>query len=355
MNLADIPAKYQTVWAVSAAGGYIRTPPQSPSGQPGAADWEQGFPPLTFTQVAAGGSPPFGQDFNGLLQLITAWGQWAQAGGAQPFDATFAGQIGGYPRTAVIPAASQAGVWYNLADGNEENPDTGGSNWVLIGPGMEIGALGGDLTGTIADAIIRDGVIVDAMMVANTLTGASIEQAPAAGFFGALAPGNGGWISGAQAATIIGPKLVIQAQNQQASGTGSGETLSGTTTRVLNTLVVNTIPGASLSGNEVHLPTGSYRVSAQACSQADASITNYVHKIVFHNDDDNVVLVNGTNAGYAGGANNCVVNASLAGFFTLTAPKGCSLLSFVSAACDGGPATHSAWPEVYCNVEIETL
>src|SRR5580692_6623372 len=155
MKLADIPAKFPTVWAVDAVAGTIRTPPQNPPGQVGAASWSSGFPPANFTQVAAGGTPPFGQDVQGLMQEVTAWNQWAQAGGAQPFDGTFAGEIGGYPKSAIIPAASQAGLWYSLIDDNVDNPDAGPSaNWVLIGPGMTIGTLGGDISGTIADAII---------------------------------------------------------------------------------------------------------------------------------------------------------------------------------------------------------
>lgn len=176
MQLSDIPAKFQTVWGVAAAGGTIRTPPQNPSGQPGAADWAQGFPPLTFVQVAAGGVPPFGQDFNGLLQLITAWGQWAQAGGAQPYDGAFAAEIGGYPKSCVIPAATQAGVWYNLADNNSVDPDTVGTNWLLIGPGMEIGALGGDISGTIADATINASAVVTVKIANSAVTNAKMAN-----------------------------------------------------------------------------------------------------------------------------------------------------------------------------------
>jgi|SRR5215469_747994 len=201
MQLSQIPVKFSLIWGEAAAAGTIRTVPLAPSGQAGAASWETGFPSLNFVQVASGGVPPFGQDFNGILAIITAWGQWAQAGGAQPFDPTFATAIGGYPKSCILPAASQAGVWYNLADNNTANPDSGGANWALIGPAM---AVGGDLTGTIANAIIRNGVVVAAMVAANTLTGAQIVQAPAAGFFGALGAGNGGWLSIAQSLGILG-------------------------------------------------------------------------------------------------------------------------------------------------------
>jgi hypothetical protein len=176
MNLADIPAKFAITWASSAAGGTIRTPPENPTGQAGAASFSTGFGALNFVQVASGGVPPFGQDVNGILALITEWGQWAQAGGAQPFDGTFATEIGGYPKSAILPAATQAGVWYNLADGNSGNPDTGAPNWVLIGPGMEIGALGGDISGTIADAVINAGAVTGTKIANATVANVNLAN-----------------------------------------------------------------------------------------------------------------------------------------------------------------------------------
>jgi hypothetical protein len=179
MQLANIPPKFITPFAFEAAAGTIRTVPQLPPSQAGAASWQTGFPSITFVQVASGGVPPFGQDVQYLFNIITAWGRWAQAGGAQPFDGTFASEIGGYPKSALLPAASQAGVWYSLADNNTANPDTGGANWALIGPNMTVGALGGDISGTIADMIIKAGVVTGAKTALNTITNANLANMPA--------------------------------------------------------------------------------------------------------------------------------------------------------------------------------
>jgi hypothetical protein len=164
MQLSEIPLKFSILWGEDAAAGTIRIVPLAPTGQAGAASWESGFPAITFVQTGAGGVPPFGQDFNGAFNIMSAWLQWAQAGGAQPFDATFAAEIGGYPKSCLLPAASQAGIWYNLADNNTANPDTGGSNWVLLGPG----------------------------------------PAPAAGVFGATGAGEGSWLSVPSLAQLLG-------------------------------------------------------------------------------------------------------------------------------------------------------
>ncbi|WP_157653234.1 hypothetical protein [Burkholderia ubonensis] len=100
---------------------------------PGAASLNDGFPPLTFTPIAAGGIPPAGADFNGVLNLITQSIRWAHAGGRYAFSSTFSADanVGGYPAGAVLMSADQQGSWLSLNDNNTDNPDTGaGTKWV---------------------------------------------------------------------------------------------------------------------------------------------------------------------------------------------------------------------------------
>lgn len=100
---------------------------------PGAASLNDGFPPLTFTPIAAGGVPPAGADFNGVLNLITASIRWAHGGGRYAFNATFVADtnVGGYPQGAVLMSADLQGSWLSLNDSNSDNPDTGaGTKWV---------------------------------------------------------------------------------------------------------------------------------------------------------------------------------------------------------------------------------
>lgn len=126
MQLADIPLRYEKVWAVDAAGAYIRVVPvDSQIGvQDGAASFETGFVPDNFTAVSAGGVPPFGQDFNGLLNVMTAWQQWAQAGGANVYNTDFASAVGGYPRGAILNSTIVLDAqWVNYTDGNQTDPD----------------------------------------------------------------------------------------------------------------------------------------------------------------------------------------------------------------------------------------
>lgn len=141
MLASAIPAKFPIPWGKNAGGPYIRTIPQaSQIGiQNGAASLNDGYPPLCFSPVAAGGVPPFGQDFNGINNQITAWLQWVQAGGGVPFwDSTFSAQIGGYPNGAMLQATSGPGnFWISTADNNVTNPDTGGAGWTAFpGPAL---------------------------------------------------------------------------------------------------------------------------------------------------------------------------------------------------------------------------
>jgi hypothetical protein len=134
MQMSSVPLKFSIPWGASAGVGYIRPIP-TPSQitiTPGAASLTDGFPPLNFDPVAAGGVPPFGQDMNGILNWVSQWDQWISAGGPVIYDAAFQTQIGGYPMNALVwsaSASSNAPMWRSMVDNNTTNPDTGGAGW----------------------------------------------------------------------------------------------------------------------------------------------------------------------------------------------------------------------------------
>lgn len=131
MLASNIPAKFPIPFANSAGAGYIRTiPVSSQIGiTNGAASLTDGFVPLNFLPVGSGGVPPFGQDFNGLLNEITSWNRWAQAGGPVGYDSAFSTAIGGYPKGAIIAAATAGNFWLCTVDNNTSDPDTAGAGW----------------------------------------------------------------------------------------------------------------------------------------------------------------------------------------------------------------------------------
>ncbi|WP_313449656.1 hypothetical protein [Atlantibacter hermannii] len=89
----------------------------------GRASYTDGFPPLTRTPIAAGGIPPFGTDFNGVLNDITSAIRWAQAGGGYRYDSTFSSSVGGYPLGAIVNNSTGDGRWFNTIDGNTNSPE----------------------------------------------------------------------------------------------------------------------------------------------------------------------------------------------------------------------------------------
>ncbi|WP_152546254.1 hypothetical protein [Bordetella bronchiseptica] len=133
MQTSDSPSLIPVPFANSGAKNSI---PTSASPTPGLASLETGFPPATMTPIVAGGIPPAGADFNGILNMLSAASRWSQAGGGYTYNAAFSAAIGGYPRGSVLDAAAGGGRWLNLVDNNTNDPDSGGSNWVALGAGI---------------------------------------------------------------------------------------------------------------------------------------------------------------------------------------------------------------------------
>lgn len=138
MHLSDMPTLVAIPFGNNAGSGYIRTiPVPSQIGiTPGAASFHDGFPPLTFTPLGSGGAYVNGEDINGILNFVSAWTRWLQAGSALPFNSAFATAIGGYPELACVQSTAVAGlVWQNTVDGNLTDPDGGSPvGWVQVGP-----------------------------------------------------------------------------------------------------------------------------------------------------------------------------------------------------------------------------
>ena len=149
MYNSQVPSKFVMPFAKNAGVGYIRTVPSASQigVTNGAASLNDGFPPLTFQPVGSGGIPPFGQDFNGLFNQITAWNQWQAAGGTVQYDASFAASIGGYPNHAIVVSSVTTGLfWLNTVDNNLTNPDSGGVGWIAFGPATVLPILTGSAT-----------------------------------------------------------------------------------------------------------------------------------------------------------------------------------------------------------------
>lgn len=132
MLASQSPTSFVAPFAHAAGSGFIRTiPTNSQVGiTAGAASLADGYPPVCFVPVAAGGTPPFGQDTNGILNQLSAGVQWNQVGGEPIYNSAFSTAIGGYPNGAILQSADGTGFWRSTTDNNVSNPDTGGANWL---------------------------------------------------------------------------------------------------------------------------------------------------------------------------------------------------------------------------------
>ena len=114
-----------------AKDGQKASVPQTGTPEDTRASYTEGFPPNTMIPLSQGGIPPYGQDFNGVLNDITTQVQYLQAGAFYPYSAAFAEAIGGYPLGAIILKADGSGRWENTVENNMTDPDSSGAvGWV---------------------------------------------------------------------------------------------------------------------------------------------------------------------------------------------------------------------------------
>ncbi|MEX9949071.1 hypothetical protein AB7X11_11210 [Providencia alcalifaciens] len=100
------------------------------------ATWDQGFGQITMLPVAAGGLPPKGQDFNGVLNQISENIVYLSQGGHFKFSPEYAESIGGYPKGAILQSDDEKKEYQSLIDNNKVNFNTASNisaSWELVG------------------------------------------------------------------------------------------------------------------------------------------------------------------------------------------------------------------------------
>lgn len=120
------PSKILTPWAAS---GLKNTIPASANPVTGNAGYDQGFPAINMTPKEAGGIPPFGQDFNGILFAVTEALRYIQAGGTPTYSAALSTAIGGYPKGAILLGNDGVTTYRSLVDSNTNDPNSVLTGW----------------------------------------------------------------------------------------------------------------------------------------------------------------------------------------------------------------------------------
>lgn len=101
------------------------------------ATWDQGFGQITMLPVSAGGLPPKGQDFNGILNQICETIVHISKGGVFKFSADYAAAINGYPKGAILQSEDEKKYYQSLIDNNKVNFNTASqeqikTSWKLV-------------------------------------------------------------------------------------------------------------------------------------------------------------------------------------------------------------------------------
>lgn len=146
--------------------------------------------------------------------------------------------------------------------------------------------------------------------------------------------------------------LILHVREQQTSGTNGGTSVSAdkTQTRVINTTVINTIPGASLAGNTVTLPAGTYKFFGRAPSyQSGRSVAN-----LFGTTDSNPTLI-----GSGAISSNTSCDSIIVGVFTIAASKSFTIRHYtqtgVAALGLGFAASVPSQVEIYTEAFFEKI
>ena len=160
-------------------------------------------------------------------------------------------------------------------------------------------------------------------------------------------------ISGSPTWTPANPtkQNYMNVSERQASGVQGGSTVAAdiTQTRGLNTVETNNIGGASLSGNSVVLPAGTYRYRFRA----PAFMVN-THKALLYNATDATYTGIGSSE-YANSGSSVQTSSVGAGLFTISATKSFTLRHYTQnlrASTGLGISTGAGQPEVYSELEL---
>lgn len=149
---------------------------------PGAASYNDGFPPLNMTPIPSGGIPPAGRDMNGILFDISAHTAWLQAGGYYVFEQDVA-DAGGYPLHAIVRSAADPTQWfYNALADNINDPDVVPTGWLSFSP--IVAAATGTQTETLAAGQTND-LVLDAGVGFLDIT-ANVAGSDLSGFDGGV-------------------------------------------------------------------------------------------------------------------------------------------------------------------------
>jgi hypothetical protein len=143
---------------------------------------------------------------------------------------------------------------------------------------------------------------------------------------------------------------LLHVRDEKSAGSTGGTFTSGSfQTRTLNTVMTNEISGASLSSNQIILPSGTYYVQASA-----PAFQVIRHKLLFRNITDSTNTIIGSTE-YTNSGDTVLTRAILTGRFTIASQKTFELQHRCQSTFDTygfGDDSNYGVAEVYSDLQI---
>lgn len=141
---------------------------------------------------------------------------------------------------------------------------------------------------------------------------------------------------------------LFHVRDEKSQGTAGGDNIAGTQTRTLNTVKTNEITGASLSSNQITLPSGTYYIQANMPMFVTQQSQGYLYNVT---DSSNEII--GQNAK----SNQSNDFSFVTGRFTISAQKVFEIRHYTSTVSTAGSSRGlgrevNNTTEVYTDVQI---
>lgn len=166
-------------------------------------------------------------------------------------------------------------------------------------------------------------------------------------------------VQGQGGQAIIKTDRFLHVRDQKASGTDGGTFTSGAwRTRDLNTVLTNTIPGASLVSNQITLPAGTYEVDALAPHYQNGSSNATIAKARIYDITGSAQLATGPHTRINGSSAAGQLLSPARGRFMLAVASVVELQHYTTQTknTDGfGAAMSIGEPEIYSDVIIRRI
>lgn len=152
---------------------------------------------------------------------------------------------------------------------------------------------------------------------------------------------------------LMGIYPAAKFSDRKTASTSAGDSIAGTQTRTLNTAEYNTIAGASMSGNQITLPAGTYEVSGRVPGYAVNG-----HKAFFYNVSDGAPAIVGSSAS-SPNPSGTQTDSVFDGRITITATKVFSIRHYTETAALGSAlgraANGSGQHEVFAEITLTKI